>query len=98
MTQAQPDRIDWIEAFIERMDRKLDAIAADLVAVKISQAKAEERFNTIDERFKSVDTQLLEIKDRLKSQDARLWGFVAILSVAVIGFLGKLAFFPDVKV
>jgi hypothetical protein len=30
MTQTQPDRLDQLESVIERIDRKLDAIATDV--------------------------------------------------------------------
>lgn len=94
MTQTQPDRIDRLESLIDRVDRKLDAIATEIQASKLEarvfQAKTEER-------FQSVDTQLADIKVQLRGQDARLWGFVVTLSLAVIGFLAKLAFFPSIK-
>jgi septal ring factor EnvC (AmiA/AmiB activator) len=87
MTQAPPDRLDRLESVIEGLDRKLDAIAADVVEIKVSQAR-------IDERFSASDTQLEDIKLQLRSQDTRLWGFIVALSLAVIGFLSKLAFLP----
>jgi flagellar capping protein FliD len=102
VTQTQPDRIDRIESFIERMDHKLDAIAGDIQEMKLDsqvfQARTEERFNTIDERFKSVETQLSEIKGQLKSQDTRIWSLAVGVVLALFGLLAKVAFFPDVKV
>lgn len=35
MPQTQPDRIDKLESFIERMDRKLDAITTDVQESKL---------------------------------------------------------------
>jgi septal ring factor EnvC (AmiA/AmiB activator) len=87
MTQAPPDRLDRLESVIERLDHKLDAIATDVVEIKVSQART-------DERLSALDTQLEDIKLQLRSQDTRLWGFIVTLSLAVIGFLSKLAFFP----
>jgi hypothetical protein len=108
--QATDTDIREIRDLILAMDKKMD----------IFIVKTDERFNSIDERFKFIDTQLSDIKKsteiqlsdikksteiqfsdiktQLRSQDNRLWGFIAVLSVAVIGFLGKLAFFPDLKV
>jgi chromosome segregation ATPase len=98
MTQAPPDRLDRLESVIERLDHKLDAIAADVVEIKVSQARTDERFSALDTQLtdlkKSTDTQLEDIKIQLRSQDTRLWGFIVTLSLAVIGFLSKLAFFP----
>ncbi len=94
MTQTQPDKLDRLESFIERIDRKLDAIASDVQDMKLEsrvfQARADERFNSIDKRFssidgrfKSVDTQLSDIKVKLRAPDTRLWGFIATLSETI---------------
>jgi hypothetical protein len=85
--QATDSGLKELRDLILGMDKKMDVFIA----------RTDERFNAIDERFKFIVTQLVEIKAQLKSQDNRLWGFIAVLSVAVIGFLGKLAFFPDIK-
>lgn len=99
MTQTQPDRLDQLESVIERIDRKLDAIASDLAEVKIEarvfQARTEERFNSIDQRFNSMDQKLGSLEDRTKSQDSRLWTFVTALVLAALGTIQKLAFFPS---
>lgn len=102
MTQTQPDRLDQLESIIERVDRKLDAIASDIVEIKISQAKTDERFNSIDERFKSIDqrfntidTQFADIKIQIRAQDNRLWVFITTLIIAVVGLLAKFLFFPQ---
>ncbi len=95
MTQTQPDRIDRLESFIERMDRKLDAIASDVQEIKLDlrvyQAKTDERLN-------SIDTQLTDIKGQLKAQDARIWSLIVSAVVALMGLLAKVVFFPDLKV
>ena len=100
MTQAPPDRLGRIESVFERIDRKLDAIAADLVELKISQGRMEERFNAIDQRFdsvdqrfNSVDQRLDSLEERLKSQDNRIWGLIAGVVLALFGLLAKMAFF-----
>lgn len=95
MTQTQPDRIDRIESFIERMDRKLDAIATDVQSIKLEsqvfQAKTGERLDSIDQR-------LDRIEKRIDTQDARIWTLIVSAVVALMGLLAKLAFFPDIKV
>jgi uncharacterized protein YdaL len=87
MTQTQPDRLDQLESIIERIDRKLDVIANDIVTMKVSQAKTEGLLEGFNKRFDSLEI-------RVTAQDTRLWGFIVTLSLAVIGFLSKLAFFP----
>jgi septal ring factor EnvC (AmiA/AmiB activator) len=98
MTTAQPDRLDQLESVIERIDRKLDAIATDLAEIKtesrVFHARTEERFNSIDQRFNSVDQRLGSLEDRTKAQDSRLWTFVTALVLAALGTIAKLAFFP----
>ncbi len=44
---------------------------------------------------KVTDTQLFDIKTQLRSQDNRLWSFVTVLVLALVGLLAKLAFFPQ---
>lgn len=94
MTQTQPDRIDQLESFIERMDRKLDAISSDVQEMKLNlgvfQAKTDERLNSIDQR-------LDRIEKRIDAQDARIWTLIVSALIAVMGLLAKLSFFPDLK-
>jgi predicted nucleic acid-binding Zn-ribbon protein len=70
MTQTQPDRIDQLESIMERMDRKLDAISNDLVEIKISQARTDERFNGIDQRLSTIETQASDFKKSVDTQFA----------------------------
>lgn len=88
MTQASVDRLERIESIVEKMDRKLDAIATDIVAVKISQARTEKQLDALEEHMK-------EMKGRVQSQDNRLWGFVIILFLSLAGVLAKVVFFPQ---
>jgi hypothetical protein len=48
---------------------------------------------TNDERLKSIDAQLIDIKLQQRSQDNRLWTFIATLFVVAIGTIAKLTFF-----
>jgi prophage regulatory protein len=80
-------RVEDFQEDFERLTQSFEAIAADVVEIKVSQART-------DERFSASDTQLEDIKLQLRSQDTRLWGFIVALSLAVIGFLSKLAFLP----
>jgi hypothetical protein len=66
MTQTQPDRLDQLESVVERIDRKLDTIAADLVGIKISQAKIEGTLEGVSKRLDSIET-------RSNVQDGRFW-------------------------
>jgi septal ring factor EnvC (AmiA/AmiB activator) len=72
MPQTQPDRVEQLETFLERIDRKLDAINTDIMEIKISQAKTEERFNSVDQRFNAIDSQLADIKKSTDTQFAEI--------------------------
>lgn len=85
--QTADSEVRELRDLILGLDKKMDVFIA----------RTDERFNNMDERFKSIDTQLSDIKIQLRGQDSRLWGFIVALSLAIIGFLTKLAFFPDVK-
>ncbi|MGB8701909.1 MAG: hypothetical protein WCD18_21040 [Thermosynechococcaceae cyanobacterium] len=99
MTQTQPDRVDQLESLIERIDRKLDTIASDIIEIKISQARTDERLNSLEVQVsdikKNTDTQFADIKTQIRAQDARLWTFVTGLIIAVVGLLAKFLFFPQ---
>jgi hypothetical protein len=43
MTTAQPDRLDQLESVIERIDRKLDAIANDIRPLTQNSDRSRER-------------------------------------------------------
>jgi hypothetical protein len=96
MTQTQPDRLDRIEVSVERIT---DAIASIDKKLDVYIAQNTEQMRSVDTQLldikKSVDTQLSDIKIQLRAQDTRLWGFIVTLSLAIIGFLSKLAFFPQ---
>jgi hypothetical protein len=76
MTQTQPDRVDQLEALIERVDRKLDRIAADHVDMKVLLARIDERLNSSDTQMsdfkKSTDSQFADFKKSTDSQFADL--------------------------
>ncbi|MBF2099143.1 MAG: hypothetical protein IGQ88_12335 [Gloeomargaritaceae cyanobacterium C42_A2020_066] len=71
-----------IDQRITDLDRRMDQRIGDL----------EKR---IDQRFDDVDQRLDRTDKRLDTQEGRFWGFVAIIVTALIGLLGKLAFFPS---
>jgi hypothetical protein len=71
MTQTQPDRLGQLEFPIERVDRKLETIATDIVGIKVLLAKTDERLN-------SLDTQVSDLKKpkyiAMKYRRARVTG------------------------
>jgi hypothetical protein len=86
--------------------KRLDSMAADLVEIKISQARVDERLSSIDQRISDLDkstTQKIEALDkslskrldsidsRSSGQDTRFWALVAILASALISIIGILA-------
>jgi hypothetical protein len=85
MTQTQPDRVDRIEVSVDKITDVIASMDKKL-DVYIAQST---------EQMKSIDTQLSDIKTQLRAQDTRIWGFIVTLSLAIIGFLSKLAFFTQ---
>ncbi|NJK29793.1 MAG: hypothetical protein HC940_06410 [Acaryochloris sp. SU_5_25] len=88
-----------------KLTTAVESIQTDIQDIKVSQARTEERFNSIDQRFttleiqvsdlkKSTDTQFADIKTQLRSQDNRLWTFLVAMFLAVLGFAAKLILFP----
>lgn len=71
------------------LDKKLDVY----IAQNTDQMKSLE--SQVTDLKKSTDTQFADIKTQLRSQDSRLWTFVTALIVMLVGFLTKLAFFPQ---
>lgn len=95
MTQTAPGRLDRIEAAFEKIDRKLDAIASNVVEIKIAQAKADERLNALEAGMADFKAELRDVRGEIKGQDARLWGFVIALFLSLAGVLAKVVFFPS---
>lgn len=64
MPQTQPDRIDNLESFIERMDHKLDAIATDVQESKLEsrlfQAQTTAKLESMSQRIESVEVNLTQ--------------------------------------
>jgi predicted PurR-regulated permease PerM len=71
------------------LDKKLDVY----IAQNTEQMKSLE--SQVTDLKKSTDTQFADIRTQLRSQDSRLWTFVTALIVMLVGFLTKLAFFPQ---
>jgi archaellum component FlaC len=99
MTQA-PNQIERLESIIERIDNKLEAIAADQTEIKVSQARTEARVDALEEQVTELraeqKSQFTELKSDLKSQDNRLWGFVVALFLSLGGILAKVVFFSQI--
>jgi chromosome segregation ATPase len=89
--------------------KRLDAIAADIQVIKISQARTEEKFNSIDQRIDALDKSLNQridaldkslskridsLEQRSVGQETRFWGLVVLLGGALLTILGKVVFFP----
>ncbi len=96
MTQATDTEIrDLILALDKKLGDKIDPIAADVVEMKIAQARTEERLNSLETGISDIKTELKDIRSEVRGQDARLWGFVVALFLALAGVLTKVVFFPQ---
>jgi hypothetical protein len=96
MTQATDTDIRELRDLILGLDKKIDGLDKKL---EVYIAQSSEQMKGLDTQLsdlkKNTDTQFSDIKTQLRSQDTRLWGFIVTLSLAIIGFLSKLAFFPQ---
>lgn len=93
------------ESDTQKILAKLDVISSDIVEIKVTLAKHDERFNSIDQRFdaidkrfEAVDKRFEAIEGNLKAQDTKIWGLVSGIVLALFGLLAKLAFFPTPKI
>jgi hypothetical protein len=89
-----------IRDILINLDKKLDVyIAQNSEQMKSLESQITDLKRSTDTQFadikKSTDTQFADIKIQLRSQDSRLWTFVTALIVMLVGFLTKLAFFPQ---
>jgi hypothetical protein len=96
MTQATDTDIRELRDLVLGLDRKIDGLDKKM---DVYIAQNTEQLKGLDTQLtdfkKSTDTQFADIKIQLRAQDTRLWGFIVTLSLAIIGFLSKLAFFPQ---
>lgn len=110
MTQTQPDRLDQMESLIEKIDRKLDAIATEVQDIKLEsrvfQAQTTVKLEAMSQRTDAVESNLTQridaldkkidrIEIRINAQDLRFWDLIGILMTALFGTVAKLAFFPN---
>jgi hypothetical protein len=107
MTQATDSDIKEIRDLILGLDKKIDGLDKK---VDVFSARTDERLKALETQVsdlkkgtdiqfadlkKSTDTQLADIRVQLRSQDNRLWTFVAGAFLTILGFLAKFAFFPE---
>jgi hypothetical protein len=96
MTQATDIDMKEIRDLFLNLDKRLDGLDKKL---DVYIAQSTEQLKGLDTQLtdfkKSTDTQFADIKIQLRAQDTRLWGFIVTLSLAIIGFLSKLAFFTQ---
>ncbi len=106
MAQSTDTEIRELKDLILGLDKKIDVLDKKL---DVSTARSEERLKALEVQVgdlkkstdiqfsdlkKNTDTQLSDIKIQLRSQDSRLWTFIAALFLAVLGFAAKLILFP----
>jgi hypothetical protein len=99
MTQTTDIDIREIRDLILGLDKKMDVyIAQSSEQMKALDTQLSDFKKSTDTQLsdlkKGTDTQFADIRVQLRAQDTRLWGFIVTLSLTIIGFLSKLAFFP----
>jgi peptidoglycan hydrolase CwlO-like protein len=91
MTQATDTDIREIRDLLLGLDKKIDGVDKKLDSV---DKKLDVYIAKTDEQLKNLETQISDIKVQMRSQDNRLWGFVAAVFLTVFGFVAKLTFLP----
>lgn len=110
MTQAPPDRLDRLESSVERLVEVVTAMDKKLnvhIAKTDERFNAvDQRFKVLDDnlselkaevaaKFSDLGTDVKEVRNEVKSQESRLWGFVVALFLSLAGVLAKVVFFPQ---
>jgi flagellar capping protein FliD len=99
MTQATDTDIRELRDLLLGLDKKIDGLDKRL---EVSQARTDERFNSIQQQItdldKSLNKRIDSLEQRGNAQETRFWGMVTLLATALLGTLGKVIFFPIDKV
>lgn len=102
-TRDDLNRLDRLTAAVEAISQVLQESKLE---ARVFQAGTTQKLAAIDQRitdlekrmdqrFDAVDQRLDRTDKRLDALEGRFWGFLAIIVTALIGLLGKLAFFPS---
>lgn len=98
MTTTENDRLDRIEALVEKNSRDIADLKNTLSDIErkldIFIAKIDEKLNSIDQRLDSIDQRIERLENRVDKQDSRMWTLVGILVTTILGALAKVLFFP----
>ena len=55
-----------IDTTFEKLEGKIDAIATDVVEIKIAQARADERLNALEAGMSDIKTELKDVRGEIK--------------------------------
>ena len=69
---------------LAKIDSRLERIETDLTTVKISQARMEEKLDSLDDRVRSLEG----------SQNKQIWALIGIIFTAVVSAVIRFGFFP----
>lgn len=88
MTTIETDLKEIFAKFDQRFDRleqRLDRMEGGLNDIKVSQAKMEEKLDSVDSRVKNLED----------SQNKQIWTLILAITGAITAAVLKFGFFPN---
>ena len=81
-----------LKEVLDRIDRRLGAIASDMTTLKVSQARIEGELSTVKNELAFVRE---DVKDLKNSQRSQIWALIITVMGATITAVVKFGFFPN---
>ncbi|MDG2991062.1 hemagglutinin [Candidatus Synechococcus calcipolaris G9] len=82
---SQAETSEKFNTLEERLSGEINTVRAEIKAVD----------DKLSGQIKAVDDKVIDLQDRQKTVDSRLWGFIVTLTGAIIAYLIKLSFFDQ---
>jgi len=88
--------LERLETKIDGLEEKIDA-KTDSLSEKIDTKTDSlgEKIQSLDSRLARVEENTSNLSQQMNKQDNRIWGFIIVLFTTLLGFLGKVTFFPS---
>ncbi|WLT38253.1 hemolysin XhlA family protein [Synechocystis sp. B12] len=74
-----------LKAILTKIDSRLERIESDLTTIKVSQARVEEKLNSLDDRVGKLED----------SQNRQIWTLIIAITGAMAAGIIKFGFFPN---
>ncbi|QHV01493.1 hemolysin XhlA family protein [Synechocystis sp. CACIAM 05] len=74
-----------LKAILAKIDSRLERIESDLTTIKVSQARVEEKLNSLDDRVGKLED----------NQNRQIWTLIIAITGAMAAGIIKFSFFPN---